>query len=105
MATKAAPPAPVTPPIQGFQLLVSSNELREHFTTRLGFHKTALEKLGGGVVKLIGVDGGQSEMIQKHKEQVRLLNYIINHLPADEQFRLSLNELGGLMVLDNLVDE
>ncbi len=91
-------------PIQGFQLLVTSDELEVHFRKRLFHHETALATLDGNKIKLIGVKGDESQIVGKHKEQIRLLKYIVAHLPLGDTFRLSLHELGGLMVLDSLVD-
>lgn len=96
---------PVKPEIvDTFRIDVPSAELKTSITKRLAAHKTALEKLSSGRIQLIGVRGDSSEIIKSHDEQIRLLSYVVAHIPENVTYRLSLHELDGLFVLSELKD-
>lgn len=92
--------------IDGFKVEMSSDELKAHFQVRLGHHEKALNKLAVGKLVLVGQDGSTdtSELVQQHKTQVKMLSFLVAHMPVAATFRLTMQELAGLYVLDEIVN-
>ncbi len=92
--------------ITGFKVEMSSDELKTHFQVRLSHHEKALAKLKGSGLILVGQDSTEdtSELVGKHKVQARLLKFLVEHMPVNATFRLTLNELESLYVLDELTN-
>lgn len=95
----------MTDTIEGFKLQVTSEELKTHLEKRLAHHANALEKLQGNKIQLIGAQGNESMMISEHKKMVRILSYVTSHIPEGAVYRLTLHELQGMWVLDELANE
>ncbi len=90
--------------VESFKIDVPATELKAHFEARLAAHRTALETLQGNRIQLIGVTGDTSEVVKKHRMQEKLLSYLVSHIPPNVTYRLSLHELDGLYVLQDLTE-
>lgn len=90
----------------GFHLEVTAKEIRDNFNARLENHRTALQKLEASPLILVGKNGGvgKSEMMKLHKHQVRLIEFIVSHVPEQDTFLLTMNEVDQLMLLRSVTD-
>lgn len=102
-----APPAPrAAIAHDGFHLEVTAKEIRENFNARLAHHEHALHALEASNIILTSKDGqvGKSDMVKLHKHQIRLIKFIVSHVPEQDTFLLTMNEVDQLMLLRHVTD-
>lgn len=90
--------------VDAFKIDVTSAELKVHFEKHLAHHRNALEILGNNKIQLIGAKGTTSDVIKKHRMQIKLLDYVTAHLPENVTYRVTLHELEGMMIFQSLTD-
>jgi hypothetical protein len=96
----------VTTPIDGFKVTITRDELKAHFEKHIAHHDGALKKLSANRLILVGTDGDTdtASITEKHRSQLKLLTFLVAHMPEGDSYRLSMHELDGLMVLQSLTD-
>lgn len=87
-----------------FKVRVTADEIKENFEKWLGFHETALAKLQGTKLILIGKKGGKSDLVKKHEVQIRTLKFVNSHIAPGDVFYLTLNEVSQLALLNDILD-
>ncbi len=90
----------------GFKLEVSAKEILENFNARLAHHEHALTLLESSKIVQVSQDGevGKSDIMTLHRAQIRLIKFIVGHVPAQDTFLLTMNEVSQLTLLQELTD-